>query len=145
MRFLPSRTRAPRRAPLVVACLAGALTAALLAGVAVMPTRADAMRHLRLLRSFPAKDTVLAASPDSIRLWLSEPPELATTTVTLRSSAGRAVALGKLTGRKAKGSPVSAAVPGVLAPGQYRVAWRTMSRDGHVVRDSFPFRVRPAK
>ena len=145
MRLSLSRLARSRRAPLAAAGTVGLLSAALVAAAVMVPTRADAIRHLRLLRSFPAKDTVMLASPDSIRLWLSEPPELATTTVTLRNGAGRPMTLGKLTGRKAKGSPVSAEVSRPLPPGQYRVSWRTMSRDGHVVRDSFPFSVRAAK
>lgn len=117
-----------------------ALTLALAMPFAATP--GHALRHLRLVRSFPSADTVLASSPDSLRLWLSEAAEMPTTKVTLTSASGAAVKLGGVTRGGAKGAPIVAALASPIKTGTYNVAWRTMSRDGHVVKGTFAFRVR---
>jgi len=108
-----------------------------------MPSVASssALRHLRLLRSFPAADTVLASSPDAVRLWLSDAAELPTTKITVRSSAGKPVQLARITRAGTKDAPLVSAFAAPVGAGTYTVAWRTMSRDGHVVKGDFAFRV----
>jgi methionine-rich copper-binding protein CopC len=118
----------------------------LLAGAALLatPRSASSSFHLRLLRSDPAADTTLTTAPAAIRLWFSEPPQVAVTTVLLTNSAGTTVATGKPTRAAAKDAPVSAPVQGTLTPGAYHVAWKTMSADGHAVRGEFSFTLKAA-
>ena len=104
-------------------------------------TRALAMRHLRLLRSFPTPSAVLAKSPDAVRLWLSEAPELALTKIALTDATGKTIKIGTLTRDSVKGKGAVAPIPTRLREGSYTVSWRTMSRDGHVVKGDFGFRV----
>lgn len=99
------------------------------------------MRHLRLVRSSPVKDTALASSPDAIRLWLSEPTESGISRITLASSSGLAVPLSAVTRDAAKDAPLVAKIPTPLVAGAYVVTWKTMSKDGHVVNGTFGFRV----
>ena len=95
--------------------------------------------HLHLVRSTPAANATITAAPDSLRLWFSQPPELKLTTVKLTGPGATPVALTSLA--KGDSGLVLAAVKGRMAPGPYTVAWRTMSKDGHVVRGTFAFRV----
>lgn len=117
--------------------------AALFAAFASMTvaTGALAMRHLRLMRSFPAASEVLTTSPDAVRLWLSEAPELKLTKIALADGSGKAVKLGPVTRDSVKGKGVAAAITTPLPNGAYTVTWRTMSKDGHVVKGDFAFRV----
>ncbi len=107
--------------------------------------RGDARRHLRLLRGSPAADTTLAASPDAIRLWLSEPTEAPGSKIALANAAGAAVTLQPISRDAAKDAPLVAKVAAPLPPGAYKVTWKAMSRDGHVVNGTYGFTVGAAK
>jgi copper transport protein len=109
----------------------------------LIPTRSISA-HAHLERSDPAAGARLAAAPSVIRLWFSEAPELALSTVTLVDSLGATVAL-----RAAEQGPdgprsVQYAIAGTLAPGLYRVRWRVVPADGHPSSGSFVFRVLPS-
>lgn len=103
------------------------------------------MRHLKLVRSFPAADTVLVASPEKITIELSEAVELTGAKLTLSHQGGAPVALSALRREPAAPKVLRADVPTTLAGGGYSVEWRTMSKDGHVVKGTFGFRVGAAK
>jgi copper resistance protein C len=124
-----------------------ARTAAFVSAVAfaVIATPSQAMRHLKLLRSSPAADTVLTTSPDAIRLWLSEPAEAPASKIQLTTSAGAKVAIGAVSRDAAKDAPLVAKITTPLAAGAYTVTWKAMSKDGHVVNGTFGFRVGTAK
>ena len=106
---------------------------------------AQAMRHLKLVRSSPAADTVLATSPDAIRLWMSEPTVAKVSKIRLTTATGVAIALGALTRDATKDAPLVATIPTPLNAGRYTVTWKAMSKDGHVVNGVFAFRVDVAK
>lgn len=103
------------------------------------------MRHLRLVKSFPMKDSVVTGSPDAIRLWLSEPTEAAISKITLASTTGTPIVLDALTRDTTKDAPLVAKLSKPAAPGSYMVSWKAMSKDGHVVNGTFGFRVTAAK
>lgn len=131
---LPERTRIARKRLSLVAIA--------LAVLAVASSPTYALRHLRLVRSFPAADTVLARSPDTVRLWWSERPELSFTKIELTNAKGTAMKL-RPVARPAGGKDASVAAPlaAPLPEGAYSVSWRTMSKDGHVMKGTFGFRV----
>ncbi len=104
-----------------------------------------AMRHLKLVRSSPAADSVMATSPDAIRLWLSEPAEAPVSKIALATDAGTAIAVGAVTRDAAKDAPLVAKITKPLSAGGYKVTWKAMSKDGHVVNGTFGFRVGSAK
>lgn len=113
-------------------------------GAALLAVAADAgRRHTRLVRSVPARDTVVTTLPPQLQLWFSEPIELAVSRVRLAGPAAGLQPLAPLR-RASTGAddPVTAPFPDALAPGRYVVHWSTASRDGHVVRDSFAFTLR---
>ena len=111
--------------------------------VAVRPI--SALPHLKLLRSSPAADTVLTSTPDAIRLFLSEPTQAPVSKITLTTDAGAVIALAPLTRDTAKTAPLVAKLLKPIGKGSYKVTWKAMSKDGHVVNGTFRFRVNAAK
>jgi methionine-rich copper-binding protein CopC len=103
------------------------------------------LRHLRLVKADPADGSTLTASPTAIRLWFSEPTEPKGSRITLTSGAGTALPLAPLARDAAADAPLVARLPQPLAAGDYQVAWRTMSADGHVVKGTLRFRVAGAR
>ncbi len=122
---------------------------ATLAAAALLPGAA-LLNHLKLLRADPAADAVDSQPPAAVRLWISQPAEVAATRVRLVGPRGP-VPLGPLqpgTGAAAGAPPragrdaaVVAAVRGPMPPGSYAVEWRTMAADGHPVAGRTSFRV----
>lgn len=99
----------------------------------------DEARHLTLRRSAPADGTSVA-TPSEIRLWFSQEPQRGSTTVTVTGPAG-AVAVGNVTVDADDNRTFFAPVESALPAGSYRVNWRTMASDGHVIRGEFGFTV----
>ena len=103
------------------------------------------MRHLKLVRSSPTANAVLATSPEKITIELSEAVELTGAKLSLAKEGGAPVPLGALRREPTAAKVLRADVPSTLANGGYVVSWRTMSKDGHVVKGTFAFRVTVAK
>lgn len=106
-----------------------------------VPLRVMPLPHLHLKRSSPAADTTLTSAPDAIRLWFTEAPDLAVTRITVTSGA-KAIPTAKPTRATAADAPVVASFVAPPSAGLYTVAWKTMSKDGHVVQGTFAFTVR---
>ncbi len=108
-----------------------------LAAIAVLG--GSALVHMRLVKSFQAEDQVLAETPDHIRLWFSQNPELALSRVRLTGSADETFELGKA---QATDDAKSFMVPisDTLPEGSYTLTWQTASPDGHKVRGEYAFR-----
>ncbi len=105
---------------------------------------AEVRRHTRLVRSEPAKDSVVRLAPTELRLWFSETLDLAVTRVRLTSAGQVPVETGPLTRADAADAPIVTALSAALPDGNYTVTWSTSSRDGHPVRGTFHFSVRVA-
>src|SRR6476469_9163951 len=87
---------------------------------AVLMTPAILWAHARLTRSEPSSKARLDVAPTMIRLWFSEAPELAVSSVVVKDSAGAVMSLGPLE-RDTSKLGVRAAVLSGLAPGTYTV------------------------
>ncbi len=98
-------------------------------------------RHLRLLKSEPAEGAVLDTPPANVQLWFSEPPEARVTTIRLVLPGGEARRLQNITVDAEDDSHIIAAADTTLGPGAYRITWRTMSGDGHVVNGEVGYEV----
>lgn len=107
--------------------------------------QADELRHLRLERAEPAVDTVVSAAPEELRLFYSEEPHLATTTVRMMAEDESVITLADPAVDAENSQLIRVGVEGEMAPGMYTVAWRTTSADGHVVRGDYRFTVRAAE
>jgi methionine-rich copper-binding protein CopC len=105
---------------------------------------AAATRHLRLVRAEPAADSTVAARPVEIRLFFSEVPVMAGTTVRLLDANEKLIEMADPAQDEADKKIVHAAIKGAVQPGTYTVNWRTSARDGHVIRGDFRFTYRAA-
>jgi methionine-rich copper-binding protein CopC len=116
--------------------------------VLVFASASTVWAHARLLRAAPASGAELSAPPKQIELWFNELLEEGFNTITVFPSAE----LDKLDKHSnlTKGKPAvdpkdhtHLVVPvGPLAPGEYVIEWRVLSRDGHSAPGRFTFRVR---
>lgn len=96
--------------------------------------------HFGLARSVPAADATVHQVPE-VRLWFSEAPADGSVSVRLLDGAGGLVGTSDATrdAEDAKAFVVRPRTP--PGPGAYKVAWRGMGADGHVVRGEFSFTV----
>jgi len=123
-----------RRTVLAASVAALALTA--------LPQRGDgAAMHLRLTKSEPAKDSVVAQAPTELKLWYSQTPQLRLSRVTLTGPAG-AVTTGPVVQDSLM---LRAPITGAMTPGAYTVSWLTASSDGHPIRGTFGFSIKPTE
>lgn len=93
--------------------------------------------HAGLRRSDPKANASLRVAPDTARLWFTERPELALTTLRLVSG-GDTVALAPVF---AVGDSGAGARLPKLPAGRYVILWRTTSADGHPRNGRIPFTV----
>jgi methionine-rich copper-binding protein CopC len=114
-------------------------TATLAFGAA--PRSAEDLPHLRLLRTSPAADTTVGASPAEIRLFFSEPPNMRGTTVRLVNAAEALIPSTDAQPDAADAKQVFIRPSAPLSPGLYSVQWRVIAQDGHTQRGTFEFRV----
>ena len=129
-----------RRCEAVVPLRAVALA---LTFAAALPSSARA--HLQLERSFPASGAQLDGQPREVRIRFTQAVSVEYTSIVVTRADGSAVAAGAVT--ELPGSErreFIAALP-ELGPGEYRVAWRTAGRDGHIVEGGFSFTMEAAK
>ena len=96
--------------------------------------------HLKFVRSAPAADATIEASPTELRLWFSEEPLLPMSGVTLSGPKGAV----KLRAPKAGGDQ-SLVVPldAPLEPGAYKISWKAAGDDGHVLQGIVGFTIKP--
>lgn len=105
-----------------------------------LAVRPIARMHATLLRSEPAKDGKLTASPSRIYLVFSEEVEPSLGGIRLVGPAGQIVAL-KPAGDPRNVSALVAPVTTTLAGGTWRVEWRIVSEDGHPIDGDFTFSI----
>jgi methionine-rich copper-binding protein CopC len=118
-----------------------ALPAAILVTLAILAGSTTAGAHASLVRSSPARRATLTTPPDRVQLWFNEAVEPRFSTVSVWSAAGQQVDLADA--RVEPEDPKRLAVGvGTLGPGTYRVKFRVLSVDGHVVESEFTFTIR---
>jgi len=116
------------------------MPAFLLVAALLFPPSATPALHLSLQRSAPAAASS-GAAPTEIRLWFSQRPQRGSTSITLTGRGGTRVPLGEVRSEGEGDRVFAAPVREPLTPGTYRVSWRTMAADGHVIRGDFSFTV----
>jgi copper resistance protein C len=97
--------------------------------------------HAALIKSIPARRAQIFNAPKQIQLWFNERLEARFSSLEVIDSKGKRVDRGNV----AVGTDDSKRLfVGVnpLPPGQYKVRFRVLSVDGHVVEDEFPFTIR---
>ena len=114
-----------------------AAVAAVAAGVVLLGAPAPAAAHSALLGSSPAEGSVVTTVTTEVTLTFSEPVRAQFTTVAVTGPGGRAYVNGELSVRdNVVYQPVYP-----LRSGDYEVAWRVVSLDGHPVSGMFSFTV----
>ena len=113
---------------------------ALAAAVAIVLASSSPLRaHSLLLSSVPAAGAVVAGAP-AVTLRFNNRIEKKLCQIRLVPPRGEALALSVRTDGAV--DALEAPLP-PLTPGPYRVDWRVLSTDGHVVSGTFAFRVSP--
>jgi methionine-rich copper-binding protein CopC len=109
--------------------------------LALVLAASPAWPHASLVRSSPARRATLTAGPDRVQLWFNEAVEAKFSSVSVLDAAGQRVDLADA--RVDPEDPKRLTV-GLRSIGQgtYRVRFRVLSVDGHVVESEFPFTVR---
>ena len=112
----------------------------ILAAVLTLALAAAAQAHSLLLSSVPAADTAVH-DPTVVTLRFNNRIEKKLCQIRLVSPRGEAQALSVRTDGGALDALEAPLPP--LATGRYRVDWRVLSTDGHVVSGTFAFSVSP--
>ncbi len=123
---------------LVLAALSGLV----LIGATLASTWEDSDEHFALKTAEPAVDATVAESPEVIKLWFTEEPQMAGARIRLVNAAGEPIQLGEVTQGEDDKTMIWAPVLGEVAPGANTVAWRAMAQDGHIVSEEFSFTFR---
>lgn len=115
--------------------------AGLLIAIGVLGAAAPVSAHANLVISSPAASAVLESGPTEISLDFTEPVSVIEGSVELFGEAGTAVDIGPA--EVDANDPARVVVQEVpaLEQGQYVVAWRVLSADGHVAEGAFSFLV----
>ena len=109
-----------------------------------------AFAHARIIRSNPVKGAELAKPPEQIELWFNELLDAGFNSIEVFASAeiglpkhpNLAKAKPQLDARDRTHLTVKLEP---LAPGEYAVEWRVLSRDGHSAPGRFTFRILSAR
>jgi len=99
------------------------------------------LSHASLVKSVPARRAQLFKSPAQIQLWFNERLEARFSSLRVIDSSGKRVDLGNVEVSTDDAKKISVGVNS-LAPGQYKIRFRVLSVDGHVVEDEVPFTIR---
>jgi methionine-rich copper-binding protein CopC len=95
-----------------------------------------ASAHSDLAGTTPANGAVIGTAPDSIVLEFNEEPLDSLVDVVITDAKGAVVAMDTA---EAAGTEVLVPWPGFLSAGDYTVAYRVVSADGHPVTGTFTF------
>ena len=107
--------------------------------LAVSPS--TVLAHASLIKSVPARRAQIFKSPPQIQLWFSERLEARFSSLRVIDSSGKRVDLGNVAVGTDDPKRISVGV-NPLVPGQYKIRFRVLSVDGHIVADEFSFTIR---
>jgi len=97
--------------------------------------------HASLIKSVPARRAQIFKSPPQIQLWFSERLEARFSSLRVIDSSGNRVDLDNVAVDTNDPKRISVGVK-PLVPGQYKIRFRVLSVDGHVIEDEVPFTIR---
>ena len=111
-----------------------AILLSIAASIVLLP--ATSLAHTHLLRSAPVENAVLEKSPPVATLVFAEPVTL--TAVKIESSEGGEIPVKSLPAKPA--AELSVALP-TLSLGRYKISWRAISDDGHIMSGEIHFTI----
>jgi methionine-rich copper-binding protein CopC len=109
--------------------------------VAVLLCPSTVSAHAYLVKSVPARRAHIFKAPTKIDLWFNEKLEARFCRLTVSDANNKRVDLGNVEIGADDPKRLSVGI-GPLEPGLYRIRFRVLSVDGHVVEDEFPFTIR---
>lgn len=116
----------------------------LLLVVAVIAAPQLTLAHSHLKASDPDKNATLTAAPPHVALTFSEPVELNFSAITIIAPDKSRITAGQIShGKDGDARVLEAPLTMTAAAGTYIVEWRVLSADGHKMKGSFEFSIRP--
>ncbi|SEN29252.1 copper resistance CopC family protein [Nitrosomonas marina] len=97
--------------------------------------------HASLVKSDPPRRASLSESPAQVQLWFNEEIEAAYASVQVLDADEKNVAVAEPEAVPDDAKSVVLDLP-ALNPGSYKVQFRVLSIDGHVVESSYGFRIK---
>lgn len=97
--------------------------------------------HASLIKSVPARRAQIFKSPPQIQLWFSERLEARFSSLRVIDSTGNRVDLDNVAVDTNDPKRIFVGIK-PLVPGQYKIRFRVLSVDGHVVEGDVPFTIR---
>jgi copper transport protein len=119
--------------------IARTLVRSFVAASALFAAASPAFAHAKLIGSRPVADETLASSPERVELEFSVRVQPAASSIAVNGPEGGSVAVGEMQAANDE-KKLSVTVP-QLTPGEYRVLWRVLSADDHVISGEFSFRI----
>ena len=98
-------------------------------------------RHLALEQSAPEADASVPQGLEEVRLFFSQPPQLAGTSIRVVDARDRLMDATAAEADSDDPSVVFIQLEGALAAGTYTVHWRALAQDNHAVNGDFGFAV----
>lgn len=109
--------------------------------LAIWAHAAPVLAHAQLIKAEPARRAVLDKAPKQVRLWFNEEIEGAYTSLSVLGANKKPVTDAKP--EVVSDDPKSIVLPlPDLKPGKYTVKFRVLSVDGHIVDESFNYKVK---
>lgn len=109
--------------------------------LSMMAHTAPVFAHAQLIKAEPARRATLDKAPTEARLWFNEEIEGAYTSLSVLGANKKPVTDAKP--KVVSDDPKSIVLPlPELKPGKYTVKFRVLSVDGHIVDESFNFKVK---
>jgi methionine-rich copper-binding protein CopC len=100
-----------------------------------------ALAHGKLEQAAPAADSVVDASPSTLKLTFNEGLEAAFSNASVANASGAVVSKEKAKVDSSNSRVLTVAVP-KLSPGSYAVHWEVMTHDGHKTKGDYKFAVK---
>ena len=117
-------------------------TVVVISAAAVIARPQLALAHATLIGASPAKGSTVAA-PHELRLTFSEKLEIPLTRITMIAAGKDTVKLGTITADPKSDGTIIVPVVGAVRSATYTISWRTAGEDGHAMKGSYVFRVKP--
>lgn len=104
---------------------------------ALLALSGPAFAHAHLKSAMPPVNGKVSASPSEVVLHFTEGVNLRFTGLTIKGFNGSQVATGKSKLKPGDDQTLMVTLPESLKPGQYRVSWHALSKDGHKTHGTY--------
>jgi methionine-rich copper-binding protein CopC len=115
---------------------------ALVVGLLIF-TATTVFAHAALTTATPAANATVTASPSEIILTFSEAIDLKFSGAKIADAGNAEITTGPASLAKDDDKTLVIPLTATLAAGEYSVTWHNLSRDGHKIKGTFKFTVKP--